>query len=338
MKHALALSGGGFKGSLQLGSVQVLREQGIKFSAVSGISVGALNAALIAQDKIDILEQLWLSVKDSSGGVITNGNLAKIEGDSLKPDFKKIKEVAMKGVSKWDVVKALTSTFFNGKDLEKVGTQILNNIDTSSGILDNSPLKKLLEDNIQRVDFKMPYYFGLTSLPSGKGYELNNKDFASDKDLVNAILASATMPVIWDSVRTIQTKKETIKETVDGGLRTVSPLGQIFDTIDKSKESEEWTIWIINCNSRELPALEDTSKLSVRIGRTLDILLNQVFVDDIERTLQINEIAEQLGKRKVILNIIEPSVGSVGATLDARPEVIDRRIEMGRALASAFFE
>ena len=337
MKHALCLSGGGMKTVMQLGSVQVLREQGIIFNAVSGISGGALNGALIAQDKIDVLEQLWLSVVDTDGGAITNGNLATLKLGKLKPDFKKIKDVAMQGVNKWDITKALTSSFFNGRNLEEVGTKMLDNIDYSTGILDNTPLAILLQTHIIRQDFKMPYYFGLTEFNTGEGYELNNKDFASDKDLANAVLASATMPVIWDSVKYIQTKKGVIKNSVDGGLRTVSPLGQLFDTIERTKESEEWTIWVINCNSTKLAAIEDTRRQSVRAGRTVDILLNQVFRDDIEKTLLINKVADQLGKREVKINIIEPQSGVLGGTLDATKEMIEKRIAMGRALALNYF-
>lgn len=45
MKNALVLSGGGFKGAFQLGAIKELLEKGIEFSAVSGVSVGALNAS-----------------------------------------------------------------------------------------------------------------------------------------------------------------------------------------------------------------------------------------------------------------------------------------------------
>lgn len=337
MKHALCLSGGGFKGIFQVSAVKTLREQGITFSAVSGISTGALNGALIAQDKIEILEQLWASVQDSEGGVITNGNLCTIKEGKLKPDFNRIKDVGMQGISKWDITTALTSTFFKGKKLEEVGNKLFNNIDFSDGLLDNTPLKELLVKHVIRQDFKMPYYFGLTELTTGEGYELNHKDFASDKDLANAVLASATMPVIWDSVRFIQTKKQSISESVDGGLRTVSPLGQLFDTIEKTKESEEWTIWVINCNSQELALVEDVRRQSVRAGRILDILLNQVFRDDLEKTLLINKAADKFDKREVTINIIEPQKGTMGGTLDARPETMIKRMEIGRALTLNYF-
>ena len=48
--YGLALEGGGAKGAYQIGAWKALREAGIRFSAVSGTSVGALNGAMIVMD------------------------------------------------------------------------------------------------------------------------------------------------------------------------------------------------------------------------------------------------------------------------------------------------
>lgn len=57
--YALVLAGGGAKGAYQIGAWKAFLELGIKFSAVSGASVGALNAALIAQGDYRKAEELW---------------------------------------------------------------------------------------------------------------------------------------------------------------------------------------------------------------------------------------------------------------------------------------
>ena len=44
--YAVALEGGGAKGAYQIGAWRALREAGIRISAVSGTSVGALTGAL----------------------------------------------------------------------------------------------------------------------------------------------------------------------------------------------------------------------------------------------------------------------------------------------------
>lgn len=59
-KIALALGGGGAKGAYQIGCCKALSEAGIAdYDAVAGTSVGALNAVLIAQNKITQAENIW---------------------------------------------------------------------------------------------------------------------------------------------------------------------------------------------------------------------------------------------------------------------------------------
>lgn len=58
-KTALVLSGGGARGGYQIGAWQALRELGITFDMVTGTSVGAINAAMIAQDSFDLALELW---------------------------------------------------------------------------------------------------------------------------------------------------------------------------------------------------------------------------------------------------------------------------------------
>ena len=60
----LVLSGGGAKGAFQVGAERVLREErGFEWDRVVGISVGALNATLIAQQRQDVLIEVWRSVR-----------------------------------------------------------------------------------------------------------------------------------------------------------------------------------------------------------------------------------------------------------------------------------
>jgi NTE family protein len=61
----LVLSGGGAKGAFQLGAERVLREEyGFRWERIFGVSVGALNAALLAQQEYARLRQLWLTIRE----------------------------------------------------------------------------------------------------------------------------------------------------------------------------------------------------------------------------------------------------------------------------------
>ncbi len=61
---ALVLSGGGAKGAYEIGCWKALREAGVNdFIGIAGTSVGALNAALVAQDKFEAAESIWAGIR-----------------------------------------------------------------------------------------------------------------------------------------------------------------------------------------------------------------------------------------------------------------------------------
>ncbi len=61
----LVLSGGGAKGGFQAGAERVLREvHGFRWERVFGVSVGALNAALLAQRSYKELNEIWLNIRE----------------------------------------------------------------------------------------------------------------------------------------------------------------------------------------------------------------------------------------------------------------------------------
>lgn len=58
-QYGLVLSGGGAKGAFEMGVWKALKECDYSLGAVIGTSVGALNAAMIAQDDYDIAMEFW---------------------------------------------------------------------------------------------------------------------------------------------------------------------------------------------------------------------------------------------------------------------------------------
>jgi len=59
LPYALVLGGGGTKGAYQIGAWRAFRELGFVFDAITGASVGALNAGLIAQGSYDLGLEIW---------------------------------------------------------------------------------------------------------------------------------------------------------------------------------------------------------------------------------------------------------------------------------------
>ena len=63
MKRALIFSGGGSRGAYEIGCWKALSEMGIRFHAVYGTSIGAINAALFAQGDLETAETLWKEIR-----------------------------------------------------------------------------------------------------------------------------------------------------------------------------------------------------------------------------------------------------------------------------------
>lgn len=77
-EYGLVLAGGGAKGVYQLGAWKAMRELGIKFSAVAGVSIGSINGALIAADCYDEAVDLWRCASVDKG--------VKISSDLKNPE------------------------------------------------------------------------------------------------------------------------------------------------------------------------------------------------------------------------------------------------------------
>ncbi len=61
----LVLSGGGAKGPFEVGAERVLREEkGYRWDRIFGVSVGALNATLLAQQQYQRLKDVWFTIRE----------------------------------------------------------------------------------------------------------------------------------------------------------------------------------------------------------------------------------------------------------------------------------
>jgi NTE family protein len=60
--RGLALEGGGAKGAYHIGVVKALIENGYEFDGYVGTSIGAINAAILAQGELDTAIQAWQTI------------------------------------------------------------------------------------------------------------------------------------------------------------------------------------------------------------------------------------------------------------------------------------
>lgn len=85
MARAVVLAGGGARGAYHIGVWQALRELGVDFGIVTGASIGAMNAALMAQGDFARARELWLGLTDERllAARSGRGHLRRLEGGKV---------------------------------------------------------------------------------------------------------------------------------------------------------------------------------------------------------------------------------------------------------------
>ena len=88
MKRALVFSGGGSRGSYEIGVWQALEEAGLRFHMCFGTSIGAINAALFLQGDCALAARLWDEI--AARGLLRGGGA---EGAQVERMFGRKREI-----------------------------------------------------------------------------------------------------------------------------------------------------------------------------------------------------------------------------------------------------
>lgn len=133
MELGLALCGGGSLGSYEYGAIKAFRELGLTFSVVTGTSIGALNGSLVAANRFDRLQKVWESVT--------------------------IDDVIKDGFDFGLPIKATFSLNPKSKFQKFVRSYLKDGLGA-----DIEPLKKLIAENIEGIDFSsIPTKMGIVT-------------------------------------------------------------------------------------------------------------------------------------------------------------------------------
>lgn len=111
MKRALVLSGGGAKGSYQLGVYKALKKLRIKIDIITGTSIGSINGALFTAGDYRKAKKLWLSV--------STDKLFNYDFDNKKNYPKIAKEIAQNKGLKFDKAEKFLETIISEEKVRK---------------------------------------------------------------------------------------------------------------------------------------------------------------------------------------------------------------------------
>lgn len=189
--YAIALEGGGAKGGYEIGVWQALDEAGIKYNAVSGTSVGALNGGLMAMRDLPRAIDAWNNMK--LGKVI---ELDEEQEENL-------------------------SRAFNGDigldDVQRLIPEALEIIKNRG--LDVAPLRAWVREVVDAKAIKesgVELYIATVSITDRKALEVKVNDLPEDQ-ICDMLLASAYHP-------TFRLEKLGGKFYTDGGFVDTLPL------------------------------------------------------------------------------------------------------------------
>lgn len=203
-KWGLVLAGGGGKGAYQIGVLKALKEFGLmdQIVAVSGSSVGALNAILFTQKDTEKMEAVWKKITPEQ--IV---DISEAGGDLLEVLQQKM------GIL--------------GDFLESVSLKEYLSKAKEEGICERDGLLKILESEIdlQKVTHSPEKIYATISsmengVPVAKYCLLNGK---TEEEIKKLLLASSALPVIYDAVEIDGVQYR------DGGLADNVPVKPLKD-------------------------------------------------------------------------------------------------------------
>lgn len=205
----LVLAGGGGKGAYEIGVWKALLEaKQIEIGAVSGTSVGALNAALFAGGSYEEAENIWIHIDQEK--ILTS---TQYKHEKFLPEYLRMCKSVLPKVNLSQMGAAILFRNYLSHHIGIFSRQGLVEIIKNSGIAEKLCFSKIpCYATCYNVTEMRTQYFQLNDLPSEK--------------VVSVLLASSAIPVIFP--------KEDIgdAEYYDGGLPVIGeniPVKPLYD-------------------------------------------------------------------------------------------------------------
>lgn len=278
-KRALVLSGGGAKGSFQIGVLeQLLFTHRLDFQIFCGVSVGALNAAYLAQ--------------------APSGATAEESLRNLQETFRDLRKLWLEEITG------------NRSIFTTRGGDVAAALGADS-IHDAAPLRDLIWTHLSPQKLaasKRILRLGVVTLEDGK-YDTKLDVTLDVQHVRQFVLASATMPYYFEPVEARG------RHMVDGGVRNITPLSEAF----AEKPDEIYVIYASPFHLEEETYRDNSLGTKVNaftyLKRTVEILINEVYRNDVEGAKQLNTVLRHWNALRPTLTPGDPHAREIDAIL-----------------------
>lgn len=153
-------------------------------------------------------------------------------------------------------------------------------------LLDMSPLRRLLEENINKEDFKIPAYFVYVDADTGEKITACS-DTLDKEGIINAIMASAAIPVVMEGVE---------NRYFDGGMEETCPLSEAI-----ALNPDE--IVIVNCFNRNGKSIAKKKNLiGIAAWAFTDKMPTTIANNSVDTFLMVNEILKATHQDSVVID------------------------------------
>lgn len=156
----------------------------------------------------------------------------------------------------------------------------------------NEPLQHLMNYYLKDKKVTLPFHFGYVKLESGtyvKATVRRTDDHTIDQADLKRILASTAIPVYFNPVRIGNFT------AVDGGLRNISPIKEVLPY------KPDQMIIIPTEPVNKDPGTTKVRDILEIAFRSIDIMLDEIFQEDIDRFLVANRLVKQAEAEGLIL-------------------------------------
>jgi NTE family protein len=255
--------------------------------------------------QFDRLLEWWKEVEQKGASAIYTSDLIKTNPKDGRLQLNLTRKIIRQRFPRTN--KNLLLKLFNPQQIAEDFLKDFNNI---RSVADNSPLKNKLLSLCSAYDSrhmissisnrKTRFRCGFVPLVTGKYEAPPHNYYLDDQQLINAVMASSTIPMVWDPVPTIISALDTYRESVDGGIVNLTPLGDVITDIDLDDSGEDYFIIIINCSNGEVEEIPSAGNIAqIALRAISDIAIMELFNNDIKEFININCILSHLDLKEI---------------------------------------